>query len=279
MDRQISWPALAVCAQKTPAPIDRRRTKLLDFAEKHQIPIAKDKRGEAPFSTDANLLHTSSEGKVLEDPWVEPPEYVHMRTISPEEAPDKVTEITIDFEKGDATAIDGVKMSPATLLTKLNELGKANGIGRLDLVENRYVGMKSRGCYETPGGTLIMASHREIEGLTLDRSLAHYKQQLALDYADLVYGGLWFAPLRESLDAFFTKATEANTGEVTLRLYKGGFQPVSRKSPNSLYSLDIASFTMGAEYDQRDARGFINLIGLPMQVRASIKTAKKAKRK
>jgi argininosuccinate synthase len=149
-------------------------------------------------------------------------------------------------------------------------------VGRVDLVENRYVGMKSRGCYETPGGTLIMAAHREIEGLTLDRSLAHYKQQLALDYADLVYGGLWFTPLRESLDAFFKKATEANTGEVTLRLYKGGFQPVSRKSPNSLYSLDIASFTMGAEYDQRDARGFINLIGLPMQVRASIHGAGKS---
>ena len=158
-------------------------------------------------------------------------------------------------------------------------IGAAAGVGRIDLVENRFVGMKSRGCYETPGGTLIMAAHREIEGLTLDRSLSHYKQALALDYADLVYAGLWFTPLRESLDAFFTKATEGNTGEVTLRLYKGGFQPVSRKSPNSLYSLDIASFTMGAEYDQKDARGFINLIGLPMQVRALLKNRNKSKAK
>jgi argininosuccinate synthase len=169
-------------------------------------------------------------------------------------------------------------MSAVALLEELNRIGGKHGVGRVDLVENRFVGMKSRGCYETPGGTLIMAAHREIEGLTLDRSLSHYKQALALDYADLVYAGLWFTPLRESLDAFFTKATEDNTGEVTLRLYKGGFQPVSRKSPNSLYSLDIASFTMGAEYDQKDARGFINLIGLPMQVRALLKN-RKAKRK
>ncbi len=246
------------------------RTKLLDFAEKHQIPIAKDKRGEAPFSVDANLLHTSSEGKALEDPAQECPEYVYQRTVSPEEAPDKPTYIEIGFEKGDAVSIDGERLSPAALLTRLNELGGRNGIGRLDLVENRYVGMKSRGVYETPGGTLIMAAHRELEALTLDRTTLHYKQKLALDYAEMVYNGFWFTPLRESLDAFFEAASRNTTGEIRLRLYKGNIEPVSRKSPNSLYSLNIASFTMGAEYDQKDALGFINLIGLPIKTRASL---------
>ncbi|HEY5063545.1 MAG TPA: argininosuccinate synthase, partial [Xanthobacteraceae bacterium] len=195
----------------------RSREQLIAFAEQNQIPIAKDKRGEAPFSTDANLLHTSSEGKVLENPAEEVPDYVYSRTDDPGAAPDQPDYITVDFERGDAVAVDGNKLTPAALLTRLNTLGKKHGIGRLDLVENRFVGMKSRGCYETPGGTLIMAAHREIEGLTLDRSLSHYKQKLALDYADLVYAGLWFTPLRESLEAFFDAANAANTGEVVLR--------------------------------------------------------------
>src|SRR6478672_8041929 len=193
----------------------KSRTDLIDFAEKHQIQVAKDKRGEAPFSVDANLLHSSSEGKVLEDPWVEPPEYVHMRTISPEDAPDVVTEITVDFEKGDATAINGEKMSPATLLTKLNELGRANGIGRLDLVENRFVGMKSRGVYETPGGTILLQAHRGIESITLDRGAAHLKDELMPKYAELVYNGFWFSPEREMLQALIDKSQEHVSGRVT----------------------------------------------------------------
>ena len=258
------------------------RTDLIAYARQHNIPVTAT--AEKPYSTDANLMHISYEGGILEDPWAESPENIFQLTRSPENARAEAQYVEIAFDKGEPVAIDGKQLDPVALLETLNKLGGEHGIGRVDLVENRFVGMKSRGCYETPGGTLIMAAHREIEGLTLDRSLSHYKQALALDYADLVYAGLWFTPLRESLDAFFTKATEDNTGEVTLRLYKGGFQPVSRKSPNSLYSLDIASFTMGAEYDQKDARGFINLIGLPMQVRALLKNrnkskAKKAKRK
>src|SRR5579871_6087715 len=197
------------------------RTKLLEFAEKNQIPIAKDKRGEAPFSVDANLLHSSSEGKILEDPWEEADEMVYQRTISPEAAPDKATYITVDFEKGDATAIDGVKMSPATLLTRLNELGKANGIGRLDLVENRFVGMKSRGIYETPGGTILLAAHRGIESITLDRGAAHLKDELMPKYAELIYNGFWFSPEREMLQAAIDKSQEFVTGKVRLKLYKG----------------------------------------------------------
>src|SRR5687768_1178372 len=207
------------------------RTKLLEYAEKHQIPIAKDKRGEAPFSVDANLLHSSSEGKILEDPWEEADEMVYQRTISPEQAPDKATYITIDFEKGDAVAIDGVAMSPATLLTRLNELGKENGIGRLDLVENRFVGMKSRGIYETPGGTILHAAHRGIESITLDRGAAHLKDELMPRYAELIYNGFWFSPEREMLQAAIDKSQEFVAGTVRAKLYKGNVMITGRSSP------------------------------------------------
>ena len=247
----------------------KSREALIAFAEQHQIPIAKDKRGEAPFSVDANLLHSSSEGKVLEDPWVEPPEYVHMRTIAPEDAPDVVTEITIDFEKGDAVAIDGVKMSPATLLTKLNELGKANGIGRLDLVENRFVGMKSRGVYETPGGTILLAAHRGIESITLDRGAGHLKDELMPRYAELIYNGFWFSPEREMLQALIDKSQELVTGRVRLKLYKGTARVVGRESPYSLYDQDLVTFEEGAvAYDHRDAAGFIKLNALRLRTLA-----------
>ncbi len=244
------------------------RTKLLEFAEKNQIPIAKDKRGEAPFSVDANLLHSSSEGKLLEDPWQEPDEMVYQRTISPEAAPDKPTYVEIDFEKGDAVAIDGVRLSPATLLTKLNELGKANGIGRLDLVENRFVGMKSRGVYETPGGTILHAAHRGIESLTLDRGAMHLKEELMPRYAELVYYGFWFSPEREMLQALIDKSQESVTGTVRLKLYKGNTTVVGRKSPVSLYSLQHVTFEDDAgAYDQRDAEGFIKLNALRLKLR------------
>src|SRR5436305_9130824 len=218
------------------------RTKLLEFAEKNQIPIAKDKRGEAPFSVDANLLHSSSEGKILEDPWLEADDMVYQRTISPEEAPDKATYITVDFEKGDAVAIDGVKMSPATLLTRLNALGKANGIGRLDLVENRFVGMKSRGVYETPGGTILHAAHRGIESITLDRGAGHLKDEIMPRYAELIYYGFWFAPEREMLQALIDKSQEHVTGRVTLKLYKGNATVIGRESKYSLYDHDVVTF-------------------------------------
>jgi argininosuccinate synthase len=244
----------------------KSREALIAFAEAHQIPIAKDKRGEAPFSVDANLLHSSSEGKVLEDPWVEPPEYVHMRTIAPEDAPDTVTEITVDFEKGDAVAINGEKMSPATLLTKLNELGKANGIGRLDLVENRFVGMKSRGVYETPGGTILLAAHRGIESITLDRGAAHLKDELMPKYAELIYNGFWFSPEREMLQVLIDKSQEFVTGRVRLKLYKGTARVVGRESPYSLYDQDLVTFEEGAvAYDHRDAAGFIKLNALRLR--------------
>jgi argininosuccinate synthase len=245
------------------------RTKLLEFAEKHQIPIAKDKRGEAPFSVDANLLHSSSEGKILEDPWQEADEMVYQRTISPEAAPDKATYVEIEFEKGDAVAIDGVKMSPATLLTKLNELGKTNGIGRLDLVENRFVGMKSRGIYETPGGTILYAAHRGIESITLDRGAAHLKDELMPKYAELVYFGFWYSPEREMLQALIDKSQENVSGTVRLKLYKGNTTVVGRKSPKSLYSMKHVTFEedQGA-YDQRDAEGFIKLNALRLRLRA-----------
>jgi argininosuccinate synthase len=217
------------------------RTKLLEFAEQHQIPIAKDKRGEAPFSVDANLLHSSSEGKVLEDPNSEAPEYVYQRTIAPEDAPDKATEITIDFEKGDPTAIDGKKLSPASLLTKLNDLGRENGIGRLDLVENRFVGMKSRGVYETPGGTILLAAHRGIESITLDREAAHLKDSLMPRYAELIYYGFWFAPERELLQALIDKSQEFVSGRVRLKLYKGNVTVTGRESPNSLYNPELVT--------------------------------------
>src|SRR5437660_7125036 len=245
------------------------RTKLLEFAEKNQIPIAKDKRGEAPFSVDANLLHSSSEGKILEDPWLEADDMVYQRTISPEEAPDKATYITVDFERGDAVAVDGVKMSPATLLTKLNELGKANGIGRLDLVENRFVGMKSRGIYETPGGTILHAAHRGIEQITLDRGAGHLKDELMPKYAELIYYGFWYSPEREMLQALIDKSQENVSGTVRLKLYKGNTAVVGRKSPKSLYSMQHVTFEedQGA-YNQRDAEGFIKLNALRLRLRA-----------
>ncbi len=245
------------------------RTRLLEFAEAHQIPIARDKRGEAPFSVDANLLHSSSEGKILEDPWQEADEMVYQRTISPEAAPDKATYITIDFHKGDAVAIDGARLSPAALLTKLNELGKANGIGRLDLVENRFVGMKSRGIYETPGGTILHAAHRGIESITLDRGAAHLKDELMPRYAELIYYGYWYSPEREMLQALIDRSQEHVTGTVRLKLYKGHAIVVGRKSPKSLYSMQHVTFEedQGA-YDQRDAEGLIKLNALRLRLRA-----------
>jgi argininosuccinate synthase len=243
------------------------RTKLIEFAEKNQIPIAKDKRGEAPFSVDANLLHSSSEGKALEDPWQEPEEFVYQRTISPEAAPDKATYIELEFKKGDAIALNGEKLSPATLLTKLNELGKANGIGRLDLVENRFVGMKSRGVYETPGGTILYAAHRGIESITLDRGAGHLKDEIMPRYAELIYNGFWFAPEREMLQALIDKSQEHVEGTVRLKLYKGNTTVVGRKSPKSLYSLRHVTFEDDAgAYDQRDAAGFIKLNALRLRL-------------
>jgi argininosuccinate synthase len=242
------------------------RTRLIEFAEQHQIPIAKDKRGEAPFSVDANLLHSSSEGKVLEDPAQEVPDYVYSRTVGPEEAPDKATYITVDFERGDAVAIDGKKMSPATLLKALNDLGKDNGIGRLDLVENRFVGMKSRGMYETPGGTILLAAHRSIESITLDRGAAHLKDELMPKYAELVYYGFWFAPEREMLQAAIDKSQEYVAGRVRLKLYKGNVIVVGRESQYSLYDQELVTFEEGAvAYDHRDAEGFIKLNALRLR--------------
>ncbi|MBI5113972.1 MAG: argininosuccinate synthase [Rhodovulum sp.] len=242
------------------------RTKLIEFAEQHQIPIAKDKRGEAPFSTDANLLHTSSEGKVLEDPSQDVPDYVYSRTVNPEDAPDRATFITVDFERGDAVAVDGVKLTPAALLARLNDLGRENGIGRLDLVENRYVGMKSRGMYETPGGTILLAAHRGIEQITLDRGAAHLKDELMPKYAELVYNGFWFAPEREMLQAAIDKSQEFVTGRVRLKLYKGNVSVVGRESPYSLYDQELVTFEEGAvAYDQHDAQGFIKLNALRLR--------------
>jgi argininosuccinate synthase len=245
------------------------RTKLLEFAEQHQIPIAKDKRGDAPFSVDANLLHSSSEGKVLEDPSQEADSIVYQRTISPEEAPDKATYIEIGFEKGDAVSIDGQALSPATLLTRLNALGKANGIGRLDLVENRFVGMKSRGVYETPGGTILLAAHRGMESLTLDRGAAHLKDDIMPRYAALIYNGFWFSPEREMLQALIDRSQEFVTGSVQLKLYKGNATVVGRSSPYSLYSESLVTFEddKGA-YDQKDAAGFIKLNALRLRTLA-----------
>ncbi len=248
------------------------RTRLLEFAEEHQIPIAKDKRGEAPFSVDANLLHSSSEGKVLEDPNDEAPELVYQRTIGPEEAPDKATYITMDFEKGDPVAIDGEKLSPATLLARLNELGKDNGIGRLDLVENRFVGMKSRGIYETPGGTILHKAHRGMESITLDREALHLKESLMPKYAELVYYGFWFAPEREMLQALVDKSQEFVTGQVRVKLYKGNVDVVGRTSPYSLYDKELVTFEEGAvAYDHRDAAGFIKLNALRLRTLAARK--------
>jgi argininosuccinate synthase len=246
------------------------RTKLLEYAEQNQIPIAKNKRGEAPFSVDANLLHTSSEGRVLEDPGEAAPDYVYQRTTDPEQAPNTPETITIGFERGDAVAVNGEKLSPAMLLTRLNELGGKHGIGRLDLVENRFVGMKSRGVYETPGGTILLKAHRGIEQLTLDRGQGHLKDELMPRYAELIYNGFWYSPEREMLQAAIDKSQEFVTGEVTLKLYKGSAYVVSRTSPFSLYSMDLVTFEEGAvAYDHHDAEGFIKLNGLRLKTYAA----------
>ena len=250
------------------------RTKLITYAEQNQIPIPRDKRGEAPFSVDANLLHISAEGKVLEDPWVAPEEYVFSRSVSPEDAPDSPTEIEITFEAGDPVAIDGVAMSPATILAKLNELGGANGIGRLDLVENRFVGMKSRGVYETPGGTILLTARRAMESITLDRGAAHQKDELMPRYAELVYNGFWFAPEREMLQAAIDSCRDAVRGVVRVKLYKGNVIVTGRKSPNSLYNADLVTFEEGAvDYDHADAHGFIRLNALRLRVSRMVSDA------
>ena len=246
------------------------REALIDFAEKHQIPIAKDKRGDSPFSVDANLLHSSSEGKVLEDPAAEAPEYVHQRTISPEDAPDKATLIEIAFERGDPVAIDGETLSPATLLTRLNQLGHDNGIGRLDLVENRFVGMKSRGVYETPGGSILLAAHRGIESITLDGGATHLKDEIMPRYAKLIYNGFWFSPEREMLQALIDKSQEHVAGTVRMKLYKGNATVIGRESPMSLYDQELVTFEEGSGgYDQRDAAGFIRLNALRLRIAAT----------
>ncbi len=245
------------------------RTKLIEFAETHQIPIPRDKRGEAPFSVDANLLHSSSEGKVLEDPDVEPESIVYQRTIDPQDAPDKPTVIEIGFEKGDAVSIGGKALSPASLLAALNELGRANGIGRLDLVENRFVGMKSRGVYETPGGTILLTAHRAMESITLDRGAAHLKDEWMPRYAELIYNGFWFSPEREMMQAGIDRSQEFVAGTVRLKLYKGNAIVIGRSSPYSLYSQDLVTFEddKGA-YDQKDAQGFIKLNALRLRTLA-----------
>ena len=242
------------------------REKLVAYAEQHQIPVPKDKRGEAPFSVDANLLRTSSEGKMLEDPAAPCPEFVYQRTKSPEEAPDKPTHIEVGFEGGDAVSIDGERLSPAALLERLNNLGGDNGIGRLDLVENRFVGMKSRGVYETPGGTVLLAARRGLESLTLDRGAAHLKDELMPRYAELIYNGLWFSPEREMLQAAIDESQKYVTGSVTLKLYKGTASVVARKSDYSLYSEAHVTFEEDAVYDQKDAEGFINLNALRLKL-------------
>ena len=248
------------------------RTALIAWAEQHQIPVPKDKRGESPFSTDANLLHTSSEGKVLEDPWQETPDYVYSRTVNPEDAPDQPEYITIDFERGDGTALNGAAMSPATLLAALNDLGRKHGIGRLDLVENRFVGMKSRGMYETPGGEIYARAHRGIESITLDRGAAHLKDELMPKYAELIYNGFWFSPEREMLQAAIDHSQAKVSGTVRLKLYKGMASVVGRKSPHSLYSERHVTFEDDAgAYDQKDAAGFIKLNALRLKLLAGQK--------
>ena len=244
------------------------REKLIEWAEKHQIEIPKDKRGEAPFSVDANLLHTSSEGKVLEDPGVPAPDYVYQRTDDPENAPDKPEVIEIGFERGDAVSINGKKLSPAELLTALNDYGRRHGIGRLDLVENRFVGMKSRGIYETPGGTILLAAHRGIEQITLDREAAHLKDAIMPRYAEAIYNGFWFSPEREMMQALIDKSQEHVTGSVSVKLYKGSADIIARTSPKSLYSMEHVTFEEDAVYDQKDAEGFINLNALRLKLHA-----------
>ena len=248
----------------------KSREALLEFAEQHQIPIAKDKRGEAPFSVDANLLHSSSEGKVLEDPWEAAPEYVHQRSLSPMDAPDEPTEIVIGFEKGDAISLNGKELSPAEMLTALNKLGHDNGIGLIDLVENRFVGMKSRGVYETPGGTILLQAHRAMESITLDRNAGHLKDELMPRYAELIYNGFWFAPECEMLQALIDKSQEKVAGEVRLVLYKGNVIVSGRRSPYSLYHDLLVTFEDdGGAYDQKDAEGFIRLNALRLRTLAA----------
>ena len=248
----------------------KSRTDLMNFAQLHQIPVPKDKQGEAPFSVDANMLHSSSEGKVLEDPWVEAPEYVYQRTISPMDAPDVATDIEIDFYKGDAVALNGKKMSPATLFAKLNDYGRDNGIGRLDLVENRFVGMKSRGVYETPGGTILLAAHRAIESITLDGGAAHLKDELMPRYSELIYNGFWFSPEREMLQALIDTSQAHVEGKVRLKLYKGNVMVTGRQSDKSLYSEELVTFEDDAgAYDQEDAHGFIRLNALRLRTLAA----------
>ena len=249
------------------------REAAIEYAAKHKIPIQQS--AAKIYSRDRNIWHISHEGGALEDPANSAPDDVWVLTRHPWQAPDQHAQVTIGFERGTPVSVDGRRLSGVAIVETLNKLGAEHGIGRIDLVENRFVGMKSRGCYETPGGTQIMFAHRELEALTLDRNTLHYKQRLALDYAEIVYNGFWFTPLREALDAFVDKTQEPVTGEVTLRLWKGTVEVVSRKSPYSLYSLDIASFTMGASYDQKDAFGFINLIGLPIKVRAAVMQGRK----
>jgi argininosuccinate synthase len=247
----------------------KSREDAIEYAAAHNVPISQSTK--KIYSRDRNIWHISHEGGALEDPANAAPDEVWMLTKSIKDAPDTPAEVTIGFEAGTPVSLNGRRdLTAVQILESLNKIGGEHGVGRIDLVENRFVGMKSRGCYETPGGTLIVSALRELEALTLDRTTLHYKQKLAIDYAELVYAGLWFTPLREALDAFFESVSRPTTGEVTLKLYKGTVEPVCRKSPNSLYSLNIASFTMGAEYDQKDARGFINLIGLPIQVRATM---------
>jgi len=242
------------------------RTKLIDYAQKHQIQVPKDKEGEAPYSTDANLLHISYEGKVLEDPWVEPNESMFTRSVSPEKAPNKPTTMEIDFKDGDPVAINGVNLSPANFLTHLNEVAGANGIGRIDIVENRFVGMKSRGVYETPGGTVLLSARRAIESLVLDKGALHLKDEIMPRYAELIYNGLWFSPEREMLQKAIDKSQENVTGTVRLKLYKGNVIILGRKSPFSLYDEDIATFEADTVYDQRDAEGFIKLNALRLRL-------------
>ncbi|MSO75122.1 MAG: argininosuccinate synthase [Alphaproteobacteria bacterium] len=243
------------------------RTALLDYAEQHQIPIARDKRGEPPYSTDANLLHISYEGKALEDPWQEPSADMFTRSVAPEDAPNKPTYVEIDFEQGDPVAVDGEKLSPAKLLTRLNELGGANGIGRLDLVENRFVGMKSRGVYETPGGTVLFTARRAVESLTLDRGAMHLKDELMPRYAELIYNGFWYSPEREMLQALIDESQKTVTGTARLKLYRGTAMVVGRKSPMSLYKQDLVTFEADTVYNQRDAEGFIKLNALRLRLR------------
>ena len=257
----------------------RSREALIAFAEQHQIPIAKDKRGEAPFSVDANLLHASSEGKVLEDPSQEVPDYVYSRTLDPQTAPNEPAYVEVEFERGDAVALDGKRLSPATLLAALNALGRAHGIGRLDLVENRFVGMKSRGIYETPGGTILLAAHRGIESITLDRGAAHLKDELMPKYAELIYNGFWFSPEREMLQAAIDASQEFVAGKVKLRLYKGQVSVVGRSSPYSLYDRDLVTFEEGkVAYDHRDAEGFIRLNALRLRTLAQRRKKLKPKK-